>query len=60
MFSTKNNERFFNLKNSNYDTLNLKEKNNNTQKYLLEQIGISKKILEYKKLPDYKKLYLDN
>ena len=50
---------FFNLKNSIYDALNLEENNNNTQKYLLEQIGISKKIIGYKKLPDYKKPYLD-
>ncbi len=49
---------FFNLKNSIYDALNLEENNKNAQKYLLEQIGISKKILGYKKLPDHKKLYL--
>ena len=50
---------FFNLKNSIYDALNLEENNNNTQKYLLEQIGISKKIIGYKKLPEFKKPYLD-
>ena len=49
---------FFNLKSSIYDALNLEE-NNTNQKFLLEQIGLSKKISGYKKLPDYKKPYLD-
>ena len=49
----------FSLKNSIYDVLNLVENKNNNQKYLLEQIGISKKIIGYKKLPEFKKTYLD-
>ena len=49
----------FSLKNSIYDVLNLEENKNNNQKYLLEQIGISKKIIGYKKLPEFKKTYLD-
>ncbi len=49
---------FFNLRSSIYDALNLEE-NNTNQKFFLEQIGLSKKISGYKKLPDYKKPYLD-